>query len=290
MKWRKIENSRKILMASWIVSIVFMLPMIIFSDIEISQDYKSFSNFYNQSNFDNQSNSDNKSLDNQKQSRPTCTLILPENGFIQTDFVFVIYGIFLSFLIPVIMISIFYICVLRRLSQRKRQKLSSSSEKDKKHRKVTNLVLAVVGVYIGTHTPFWVNQIVLISSYSLVQTPSRLFLLTMTRLSTIFQILLSLNSALNPYLYAFLSETFRESFKKVFQCLMPKCLAKIKNKEQKNLFKTNLSEKKKPDVGNVPKSSNQFLNEKQLNGVKKIGEDANSILSENLELLDMNQQ
>jgi hypothetical protein len=266
MEWRKIENSRKILMISWIVSILFMLPMIIFSDISISENY---------SNFDNQSNFENKSVDNHKQPRPTCTLILPENGLVQTDFAFVIYGIFVSFLIPVIMISIFYICVLRRLSQRKRQNLSSSSEKDKTHRKVTILVLAVVGVYIGTHTPFWINQIVLVSCYSLVQTPSGLFQHTMTRLSTIFQILLSMNSALNPYLYAFLSETFRESFKIVFQCLIPKCLEKtIRIKEQKNLFKKTLPEN---NTSNAAKSSNSKR-------VKKIDTDANSII---IELLDV---
>ena len=204
-----------------------MLPMVIFSDITtnsiIPQDMlKNLTNINNSTDMENLINKCDNCKSENIITRPTCTLKLPKNDHIQTDFVFVIYGIFISFLISTV-----YICVLQQLSQRKHKNLSTSTDKEKTRRKVTNLVLAVVGVYLGTRTPFWINQIAIVTYYSVVVTPtSEVILITMTRLSTIFQILLSLNSALNPYLYAFLGKAFRENFQKVFQCLISKCTFK----------------------------------------------------------------
>jgi hypothetical protein len=75
------------------------------------------------------------------------------------------------------------------------------------------------------------NQIFLVTYYSIFDSVSEEFHSTTTRISTIFQILLGLNSALNPYLYAFISETFRKSFTNVF---IPKRFVKKVSSDQSN--------------------------------------------------------
>lgn len=88
-----------------------------------------------------------------------------------------------------------------------------SKEKKRSHRKVTKLVLTVITVYVLCWLPYWISQVALITSPPDVCN---------TRLQiTLFVLVGCLgysNSAMNPILYAFLSDNFKKSFLKAFTC------------------------------------------------------------------------
>lgn len=84
-----------------------------------------------------------------------------------------------------------------------------SNEQRRNHRKVTLLVLAIILVYGFCWLPYWIMMIAvtLQSSYDTVPMV----------VMHIITILTYINSMVNPILYAFLSENFRQKFKEVFQ-------------------------------------------------------------------------
>lgn len=226
INWRKIASSRIILMIVWLISVLFMIPVILYSDL-IEQPTKilridDIANYLNNKTINNHENEQNSSIEGKFilcQTKPTCTISWPDNHFINTEVAFIIYGFIIAFLIPVLLIITFYVLVVLRLRTSRFKITQQSSEKQRARRKVTILVLAVISVCLIAYTPYWIHQFIITAYYfNLNEAPSESFLLITTYLSTIFQVLLYANSALNPYLYAFLSEVFRESFKKVFQC------------------------------------------------------------------------
>jgi len=124
---------------------------------------------------------------------------------------FTLYSFTLGFFIPCVLILLFYflvICKLRTVGPK-----NKSKEKKKSHRKVTYLVLTVITVYVLCWLPYWIGQVYLSSlpPYSKHTDGSLTFLLLAGCLSYA-------NSAINPILYAFLSENFKKSFAKAFTC------------------------------------------------------------------------
>jgi hypothetical protein len=88
---------------------------------------------------------------------------------------------------------------------------NKSKEKRRSHRKVTRLVLTVVTVYVLCWLPYWISQV------SLIFTPPKAS--QSPYIVAIFLLAGCLgysNSAVNPILYAFLSDNFKKSFMKVF--------------------------------------------------------------------------
>ena len=73
------------------------------------------------------------------------------------EIVFTYYGFFLGFLIPASMITTFYIFVLIRLHKIRRK--HRSEMKQRSHRKVTRVVLAVITAYFICWVPYWFLQI-----------------------------------------------------------------------------------------------------------------------------------
>lgn len=124
---------------------------------------------------------------------------------------FILYSLILGFAIPLSLILGFYYLVLKKL--RTVGPKNKSKEKKRSHRKVTKLVLTVITVYVLCWLPYWVGQLALIHS-----PPD----LCKSRLEiTIFVLVGCLgysNSAMNPILYAFLSENFKKSFLKACTC------------------------------------------------------------------------
>ena len=145
---------------------------------------------------------------------------------IPAEIVFTYYAFLLGFLIPASMITTFYLLVLVRL-HRIRQK-HRSELKERSHRKVTRVVLAVITVYFICWVPYWFLQIFitvdpLIHSlrlnFSVLPTHSIMpFLKELTHLTTIIGYA---NNCLNPLLYVFLSDSFREEYLFVLKCFHP---------------------------------------------------------------------
>ncbi len=143
--------------------------------------------------------------------------------FIPPEIVFTYYAFLLGFLIPVSMITTFYILVLIRLHHIRRK--HQSEIKQRAHRKVTRIVLAVITAYFICWVPYWFLQIFitidpLIHSlrlnFSILPTNTNMrFLKELTHLTTIIGYA---NNCLNPVLYVFLSESFREEYLMLLKC------------------------------------------------------------------------
>ncbi|XP_023159475.1 somatostatin receptor type 2 [Ceratitis capitata] len=167
---------------AWLTSVLLMLPVILFANTV-------------------QSNEDHVS----------CNIKWPEAQNTQSGTTFILYTLTLGFATPLTFILIFYFLVIRKLhTVGPKQK---SKEKKRSHRKVTKLVLTVITVYILCWLPYWISQVALINS-SPSKCASRLEI-------TIFLLAGCLgysNSAMNPILYAFLSDNFKKSFLKACTC------------------------------------------------------------------------
>ena len=144
-----------------------------------------------------------------------CNVFFPDFHDITGHVIFTLYSFVLSFGIPFSLIFIFYTLVIHKLKTVGPK--SKSKEKKKSHRKVTKLVLTVILVYAFCWLPYWVLQLTLISGKPRMgHTPYKIFIF-------VFCSCLSyINSAINPILYAFLSENFKKSFIKAFACVMGK--------------------------------------------------------------------
>ncbi|KAL3197175.1 hypothetical protein MRX96_014788 [Rhipicephalus microplus] len=120
---------------------------------------------------------------------------------------FTLYSFTLGFAIPLLLILLFYVLVILRLSR-----VGPRSRHRAKHRRVTYLVLTVITVYVICWLPYWAGQLY-ISCLGAAQATA--FTVTIFLLS---QLLSYANSAVNPILYAFLSDNFKKSFAKAFTC------------------------------------------------------------------------
>lgn len=153
---------------------------------------------------------------------------------IPPEIVFTYYAFLLGFLFPVSMITTFYILVLIRLHHIRRK--HSSEFKQRSHRKVTRIVLAVITAYFICWVPYWFLQIFITidplihslrSHFSILPANTNMkFLKELTHLTTIIGYA---NNCLNPVLYVFLSESFREEYILVLNCFH---LRKINEKDR----------------------------------------------------------
>lgn len=71
--------------------------------------------------------------------------------------IFTYYTFICSFAIPLGLILVFYWCVIMKLKTVGPK--NKSKEKRRSHRKVTNLVLIVVTMYVFCWLPYWVTQL-----------------------------------------------------------------------------------------------------------------------------------
>ncbi|XP_022349908.1 nociceptin receptor isoform X2 [Enhydra lutris kenyoni] len=110
-----------------------------------------------------------------------------------------------SFIIPVLVISICYSLMIRRL--RGVRLLSGSREKDRNLRRITRLVLVVVAVFVGCWTPV---QVFVLAQGLGVQPGSEAAVAVLRFCTALGYV----NSGLNPVLYAFLDENFKACFRK----------------------------------------------------------------------------
>lgn len=156
-----------------------------------------------------------------------CVIDFPAIIFtVPPEIVFTYYAFLLGFLFPVSMITTFYILVLIRLNHIRRK--HQSEMKQRSHRKVTRIVLAVITAYFICWVPYWFLQIFItidplihslrLNFSILPSNASMRFLKELTHLTTIIGYA---NNCLNPVLYVFLSESFREEYLIVLKCFHP---------------------------------------------------------------------
>ncbi|XP_054268519.1 somatostatin receptor type 2-like [Macrosteles quadrilineatus] len=141
----------------------------------------------------------------------SCNIIWPEMENLSGQTAFTLYSFILGFAIPLMLIFCFYVLVIRKL--RTVGPKNKSKEKKKSHRKVTKLVLTVITVYVVCWLPYWITQVALI--YTPPKQCQSHFAITIFLL---VGILSYSNSAMNPILYAFLSDNFKKSFLKACTC------------------------------------------------------------------------
>ncbi|XP_043283433.1 allatostatin-A receptor-like isoform X2 [Venturia canescens] len=112
-----------------------------------------------------------------------------------------------SYLVPLTLICGLYICMLVRLWQGMR----TSAESRRGKKRATRLVIIVVGVFATCWLPL---QVILVTksldSYPLTSTT------IMIQIAS--HVLAYTNSCVNPILYAFLCEKFRQAFRKITFC------------------------------------------------------------------------
>ncbi|XP_014781588.1 somatostatin receptor type 2 [Octopus bimaculoides] len=164
----------------WLISILIMLPALMYST----------------------------TVRNAK-NRDSCTMVMPDHLGISPDKIFIWYNFIFSYAIPVPLISVFYISVVHKL--RTTGPVKKSSEKKKSQKRVTRMVLTVIGVYIICWLPYWAFQLDIVV-FTPPVTEGRILMFQT------FNILTYANSMLNPLLYNFLSDNFRKSFTKAFKC------------------------------------------------------------------------
>jgi hypothetical protein len=184
--WRTQVNPNLLLLLTWILSFILMLPIISSTTIQ----------------------STNISTTVQ------CIINLPFPQSRLFYYIFSAYTLIITFFLPISLMTYFYMRIVNRLKQRVSQQYRRSRTSMRTRRKVSVLVLAVISVHICCCSPYWATQVITISEL-LPQTSSILL-----PLSSISQLLLFVNSSTNPILYAFLSEIFRFSFKRVFYCCL----------------------------------------------------------------------
>ncbi len=187
-----------------------MAPIIIWSDVD---------NIPNEQYERNVSQNETVSFNLEKGC--TCIIIWPTNAYFKIDIVFIIYSIIVCFTIPTVLITILYVLIIKSLRKNERfRRTSISIDKiSEPRRKVTKRVLLLISVIVICYTPYWINQIVLLVYYTLEAFQTKLFYYVSSRLSTIFQILICFNSALNPYLYGL----FNKNFNTTNQMFLIKC-------------------------------------------------------------------
>ena len=129
---------------------------------------------------------------------------------ISSEKAFIWYGMLLGFVIPIGFIIVCYSQVV--LKMRNIGPRTKSKERLKANRRVTKMVLTVIAVYVVCWLPYWIQQIILTF---LDQGHSSLWVILSFMAITILSYS---NSMLNPFIYAFLSEYFRNRFVKAIHC------------------------------------------------------------------------
>lgn len=190
-KFRTPLVSRIVSIFAWCCSALIMLPIMLYANVMEQQN-----------------------------GRFTCAIIWPEShgNIIPGLYSFTIYSLVLGFVIPLCFIMTFYCMVIKKLRS-VAKKTNRPKGKRRSHRKVTKLVLTVITVYIFCWLPYWVAQ------FSLITSPIEM---CSTRLKVMLFLLVCWlsysNSAINPILYAYLSDNFKKSFLKACTCATSKDL------------------------------------------------------------------
>ncbi|GCC34726.1 somatostatin receptor type 5-like [Chiloscyllium punctatum] len=175
IKWRKPHVAKVINAMVWAVSFVVVLPVVIFSDV--------------------------------KTGMHTCNINWPEPIIVWST-AFIIYTATLGFFGPLLVICLCYLLIVIKLRSSGKKVRATSTKRKKSERRVTWMVVIVVAVFVFCWLPFYVMNIInLVSSM-----PSEPALVGLY----FFVVVLSYaNSCANPIIYGFLSDNFKQGFRKI---------------------------------------------------------------------------
>uniref|UniRef100_A0A8D0LAZ6 Neuropeptides B and W receptor 1 n=1 Tax=Sphenodon punctatus TaxID=8508 RepID=A0A8D0LAZ6_SPHPU len=143
-----------------------------------------------------------------EQGRSQCVFVFPSPESFWWK-VSRIYTLILGFAIPVSTICILYTTMLYKL--RHMHLHSNAKALDKAKKKVTLMVLIILAVCLFCWTPYHLSTVVALTT-DIPQTP------LVIGISYFITSLSYANSCLNPFLYAFLDDNFRKSFRKLVEC------------------------------------------------------------------------
>ncbi|GAB6020789.1 hypothetical protein CHUAL_003449 [Chamberlinius hualienensis] len=181
IKYRTPLVSKIVCLTAWTVSALMMTPFFIYSNVLPGNNSCS------------------------------CNIVWPETELMNGSTAVTLYSFVVGFALTGMLISVFYTLVVKRLKTVGPR--NKSKEKKKSHQKVTRLVLTVVTVYVTCWLPYWIMQLNLISSKPKEEQSKVLKILFLA-----VGLLTYFNSAVNPILYALLSENFKKSFLKACAC------------------------------------------------------------------------
>jgi hypothetical protein len=201
-KFRSDRLARIIISISWMLSFLVILPVIIYADSHSMPD-------------------SNNGLSNIS----SCTLQWPENwnfssnntindfinGYFAPLHAFNAYTLIFNFLIPVIIICILYIKILGKLhANNSNTTIKKSKQKKKSHKKITKMVLAIIICYIVFWTPYWLAQVYYYVHSQILKLEYSPLL---SILSNFAQVLCYMSSMLNPFIYSYMSEAFKNDLR-----------------------------------------------------------------------------
>ncbi|CAG0920022.1 unnamed protein product [Notodromas monacha] len=162
--------SRVVAFTTWMVSAVLMAPLFMYSSTRVT---------------------------NNETGTTTCSVFLPDDDQGNTyPMIFTLYNFSASFVIPLVLIIIFYSQVILTLRNTK-------SRRKKTRKKVTRLVLTVIIAYMLCWLPYWFGQVLLLVRL-LDLFPVPVTHMTLVNYNIVASIPMYCNSAINPILYAFL--------------------------------------------------------------------------------------
>ncbi|EFP04960.1 hypothetical protein CRE_03251 [Caenorhabditis remanei] len=136
---------------------------------------------------------------------------------------FTSYTFALSYLIPLVAVWYFYFKIILKMCQRKRQMHTKRTGTKKRTTKVTIMGLAIVISYTLCWLPFWIVQWSI--EANLFQ-GSKYLLVCFSHFAFALQYI---NSAANPFLYVFLSDSFQKNIQKLLRTAKPDKQAMPKN-------------------------------------------------------------
>jgi hypothetical protein len=133
-------------------------------------------------------------------------------------YAFTIYSFMINYLLPVSLICILYVKILLRLFRLKRQHCFAYSSRTKKrtHKRITKMVLAIIVCYMVSWTPYWFVQLF---HYVYQHLFNRTNSLVLAIISHSAQVIAYFSSALNPLIYSYMNESFRNELNDSLRCL-----------------------------------------------------------------------
>ena len=125
--------------------------------------------------------------------------------------IFTIYTLLFGFLLPLFVIVVLYTLLILRL-HKAAPSLGTSGKRKSHATKVTKLVTIIISVFIFCWLPYWCFQVFLSFCATHPLPKWQVYIMHGTTL------LSYANSMINPILYAFTNENFREAFLSAFKC------------------------------------------------------------------------